>query len=313
MTHAPDRAIRPVDEQPDESWLPFALVDVFAERPLQGNPLAVVDLSERTAEVPDEWFRAVARETNQAETTFVLAGDERATRVLRSFTAAGTEVFGAGHNSLGAWWWLLQTGRVDASAPLTQRIGDSHLPVLVEDDGALRLVHDSPTYGALVDPQTLAAVLGLGGASVLADPAPQVVDTGAAHVMLLVADRESLDQADPDLAALAQLTVAHGAEGAYLAWIDADAARPTTHTRFFNPAMGLDEDIATGTAAGPLGAWLRHAGRIAGDELIIVQGESLGRPSRIRVTLGSDSTPSVIGGARLAATGLLVAPWTNGA
>lgn len=313
MTHAPTRAMRLVDERPHESWVPFALVDVFAERPLQGNPLAVVDLSEWTAKVPDAWFRAVARETNQAETTFVLAGDGRATRMLRSFTAAGVEVFGAGHNSLGAWWWLLQTGRVDPSAALTQRVGDSDLPVLVEDDGELRLVHDAPTFGALVDPRALAGVLGLGGASVLADPAPQVVDTGAAHVMLLVADRETLDLAEPDLAALARLTVAHGAEGAYLAWIDADVAHPTAHTRFFNPAMGLDEDIATGTAAGPLGAWLRRSGRFAGDELIIVQGESLGRPSRIRVTLDSDSTPSVIGGARLAASGLLVAPRVNGA
>jgi trans-2,3-dihydro-3-hydroxyanthranilate isomerase len=79
---------------------PFALVDVFAEAPLGGNPLAVVAGPPAEALLP-----RIAREFHQSETTFVMrptraAADWR----LRSFTAAGVEVFGAGHNALGAWW-----------------------------------------------------------------------------------------------------------------------------------------------------------------------------------------------------------------
>ncbi|WP_448612323.1 PhzF family phenazine biosynthesis protein [Geodermatophilus sp. URMC 60] len=92
--------------------VPFAIVDVFGTDPLTGNPVAVVDLAGVDAPEPQQvlWMQAVAREFNQAETTFVLPPtDERAHRRLRSFTAAGVEVFGAGHNALGAWWWLVHS------------------------------------------------------------------------------------------------------------------------------------------------------------------------------------------------------------
>ena len=82
----------------------FALVDVFSDRPLAGNPLAVVPDADH---VDEAVMPRIAKEFNQSETTFLVAptmagADNR----LRSFTPAGVEVFGAGHNALGAWWWL---------------------------------------------------------------------------------------------------------------------------------------------------------------------------------------------------------------
>lgn len=79
--------------------VPFAVVDVFADAPLVGNALAVVTDAEGLEE---SVMRAVAREFNQSETTFVLpATQPGATWRLRSFTPAGAEVVGAGHNALG--------------------------------------------------------------------------------------------------------------------------------------------------------------------------------------------------------------------
>jgi len=110
--------------------IPFSLVDVFAERPLTGNPLAVVP----QAEILDESeMTQIAAEFNQAETTFVLPSrTDDADRRLRSFTAAGHEVFGAGHNSLGAWWWLAESGQLplsDGPNKFIQEIGDDLLPL----------------------------------------------------------------------------------------------------------------------------------------------------------------------------------------
>jgi Phenazine biosynthesis-like protein len=91
--------------------VPFAVVDVFADAPLVGNALAVVTDAEGLEE---SVMRAVAREFNQSETTFVLpATQPGATWRLRSFTPAGAEVVGAGHNALGAWWWLATAGRLE--------------------------------------------------------------------------------------------------------------------------------------------------------------------------------------------------------
>src|SRR5689334_16869068 len=81
----------------------FHLVDVFADEPLAGNPLAVVPDADALDEAV---MRRIAREFNQTETTFLLAPSlPDADWRLRCFTPGGVEVFGAGHNALGAWWW----------------------------------------------------------------------------------------------------------------------------------------------------------------------------------------------------------------
>ncbi|MFJ2652023.1 PhzF family phenazine biosynthesis protein [Streptomyces sp. NPDC087420] len=173
----------------DRGTLPFALVDVFGEAALTGNPLGVVDLTAWEEPVDEEWLREVARELRQSETTFVLPGRKGAVRALRSFTAGGVEVTGAGHNALGAWWWLLENGRVERPAPgagpLVQWIGGRELPVLVREDGALALRQAPARLGAVVqDVAGPTEAVGLAPADIGARPAPRVVDTGAAHLIV---------------------------------------------------------------------------------------------------------------------------------
>jgi PhzF family phenazine biosynthesis protein len=95
--------------------IPFYLVDVFTSTPFSGNPLAIVTEAD---DFDTALMQRIAREFNQTETTFVLrptlAGAEWR---LRSFTAVGTEVFGVGHNALGAWWWLAESGRLRLDSP----------------------------------------------------------------------------------------------------------------------------------------------------------------------------------------------------
>jgi PhzF family phenazine biosynthesis protein len=90
---------------PDEGSGRFHFVDVFAVEPLTRQfPLEVV---EDAVDLTVDQLQRIAREFNQSETTFILPPTRPdADWRLRSFTAAGVEVFGAGgHNSLGAWWW----------------------------------------------------------------------------------------------------------------------------------------------------------------------------------------------------------------
>src|SRR5690242_3237068 len=92
--------------------VPFYFVDVFASQPLAGNPLSLVPDAD---DLDLAQMRAVAREFNQSETTFLLRPSvPGATVRLRSFTPAGAEVGGAGHNALGAWVWLEAAGRLSA-------------------------------------------------------------------------------------------------------------------------------------------------------------------------------------------------------
>lgn len=117
----------------------FAWVDVFATTPLTGNPLPVGP----DADGLDEALMvAIAKEFNQSETTFIFRPTLPGACVrLRSFTPTGAEVTGAGHNRLGAWWWLAQRGQITASDNgLAQQLGTEVLPVRLIGDQHLERV-----------------------------------------------------------------------------------------------------------------------------------------------------------------------------
>lgn len=272
--------------------LPFLFVDVFASRPLTGNPLALVPDADGLAE---ERMRAIAREFNQSETTFVLSpllpgADHR----LRSFTPTGAEVAGAGHNALGAWLWLALSGKLtvgDGGTEFAQEIGGRVLPLRVERGpaGAMTVSMDQaePRFGAEVaDRSELAAALGLEDGDLDEGATAQVVDTGAGHLMVPLRDRAAVDRAVPDAARLGAALRQVGGEGCYLFAVgEAGGDGAAAYTRFFNPTMGIREDPATGTAAGPLGALLVARRAAAEGTFFIEQGHLLGRPSRIRITV----------------------------
>ena len=268
--------------------IPFHLVDVFAEEPLAGNPLAVVPDADGLDEA---LLRRIARELNQSETTFLLAPTAPgAAARLRSFTPAGAEVSGAGHNALGAWWWLAETGRLGPlgdGLALAQELGGRVLPVAVEARAG-RLLSIGLTQGepqALAEhpePAALAAALGLNGDDLL--PGARVVSTGAAHLLVQARGRAAVAAADPDAARLLAELRRAGGQGCYLYSLDPIDPSATAHARFFNPTVGLWEDPATGSAAGPL-AWHLASRGLASGEVVVEQGHALGRPSRMAVRL----------------------------
>jgi trans-2,3-dihydro-3-hydroxyanthranilate isomerase len=263
----------------------FFFVDVFADRPLTGNPVVIVPDAD---DLTEERMGALAREFNQSETTFVMRpGRPGADRRLRSFTPIGAEVFGAGHNALGAWLWLAADGRLPAGrTEFVQQIGDDLLPVRVTA-ATVSMDQSPPRFGARVtDRAALAAALALEEAD-LGDA--RVVSTGAAHLLVPVGTRAAVDRAAPDAQRLTPLLSGAGAEGCYLYSLEADIP----YARFFNPTKGISEDPATGTAAGPLAALLVRTGLKPSGTLVIAQGHRLGRPSRIEVTVdGSRVTVS---------------------
>ncbi|MBZ5725273.1 MAG: PhzF family phenazine biosynthesis protein [Acidobacteriia bacterium] len=274
-------------------WIPFYLVDVFAREPLAGNPLAVVP---DAARLDTATMASVAREFNQSETTFLLpATRDGADWRLRSFTAAGTEVFGAGHNSLGAWWWLAEAGRLplgESGGSFVQEIGDRLLPVDVTCEGgrlvSVGLTQTAPVFGRICDaPAALAAALGVEAADFATGRLPiQVVSTGAAHMLAPMRDRAAIARARPDSARLAAVLRAHGAQGCYLFSLDPLAPGAVAHARFFNPVEGIPEDAATGSAAGPLACHLAAHGVVEdGSTVAIEQGYEMGRPSVIEVRI----------------------------
>jgi trans-2,3-dihydro-3-hydroxyanthranilate isomerase len=285
-----------------EDRVSFFLVDVFSDQPLEGNPVAVVP---DAARLEESTMQRIAREFNQSETTFLLPPTRTgADWQLRSFTPAGEEALGAGHNTLGAWWWLADSGKValePSGGRFTQEIGDSLLPVDVICEAgrliSIGMTQAAPEFGKrLGDFTELAAALGLAPTDFDAKGLPiQVVSTGAPHLLIPLRNRDAVDRACPDFARLRQILHSLDGEGCYLFSRDPVLSSSAAYARFFNPILGITEDAATGTAAGPLASQLVAHQIVEGrTTLVIEQGHAMGRPSRIRVSV-SGKTVQVSG------------------
>jgi trans-2,3-dihydro-3-hydroxyanthranilate isomerase len=269
----------------------FSFVDVFADEPLTGNPLAVVGDAQR---LDESAMQSIAREFNQAETTFLFPPrSNRNNWRLRSFTASGQEVFGAGHNALGAWWWLAESGALELCGGLNsfiQEIGDHRLPVEVRWDGqrvlSVTLTQTAPASGEICeDMDNLARSLGLEQADLFQELFPaQVISTGAAHLLVPVRTRQAVDRARPDSQLLAKTLQLVGGQGCYIFCLDTVSPNSSAYARFFNPTAGIVEDSATGSAAGPLACQLMARGIVGyGETIAIEQGYGMGRPSLLNV------------------------------
>jgi PhzF family phenazine biosynthesis protein len=281
------------------------LIDVFADAPLTGNPLAVVQNADGLS---SEQMRQIAGEFNQAETTFILQST-RADLRLRSFTASGAEVFGAGHNALGAWLWLGEhgdLGPLEVPRSFSQEIRGDVLPIEMERvDGRVygRMRQASlRLYDPLEEVGPLAQSLALADSDILTEPKPRPAHTGAAHLMVRVLNAGTVDKARPQADRLLAVLKRTQAEGCYIYAFN-DHAPETAFARFFNPTVGLWEDAATGTAAGPLAAYLASEGRLKNNQLAIEQGTKMGRRSILRVRITPD--PELSGAGIVVLRGLI--------
>lgn len=288
----------------------FSWVDVFADAPLRGNPLPVVPDADH---LPVDVLQAIALEFNQSETTFLTRPSIPGADVrLRSFTPGGDEVGGAGHNALGAWIWLALSGRLDpARTAFLSQIGEALIDVTIgtAPDGRVRvtLQQSAPAFlHAVDDPRALAESLGLDAGALVDRWRPEVVSTGAEHLLVRVRDAASVDASEPDRQSLRRLLAEYGAEGCYVYALDhSPGTDAVAYARFFNPTVGIVEDPATGTAAGPLAALLVRDGvAVGGEPIRIEQGTKLGRQSILTLVV-EDHRVLISGSGIIAAEGTL--------
>ena len=273
----------------------FVIVDVFTDQPLTGNPLAVFPDAEN---LDATQMQSIAREFNFSETTFVMpARDAKTDWRLRCFSPTA-EVFGAGHNALGAWWVLAAEGvvRPDKEIVTTwQELGDRVLPVEIyfQDDRPLRvaMTQDKPHFGdTLTDLESLAKAVGLTVSDLnVHGLKPQAVSTGATHLLTPVNDLAALSRVQINADELIKVARPLGCQGCYLFSRETIDQNSAAHARAFFPGIGITEDPATGSAAGPLGAYLASHKLISEDTwTVIEQGDEMRRSSRIEVRVTGD-------------------------
>ena len=273
----------------------YLQLDVFTDRQFGGNQLAV--FPDATGMAPEE-MQAIAREMNFSESTFVLSSTEAsALRRVRIFTPA-TELPFAGHPVIGTTWALAHEGVIrEADAmPVILQLGVGNLPVeLLFEERAASFVwmhQPIPSFSAWAGEQTaLAAALGVDSAD-LDDTLPiELGSAGVPFIYLPLRSTSALAKARPSPDLLKVLGDSSAHLGIYLFVFQREDG-PSVRSRMFAPGMGVSEDAATGSAAGPLGAYLLRHGSLrldaGGDaRLRIAQGIEMGRASYITVNVTS--------------------------
>lgn len=247
--------------------LRFVVVDVFTDRPLHGNQLAVFTDARG---LDSETMQALALEIGFSETAFVLPPETGGTVRVRIFTPVRELPF-AGHPVLGTAWVLaapLQRGVVELET------GSGIVPVELErdDSGSIafgRMAQPVPLVEPYPDPDALLGALGVEGSRLPVE----TYDNGVQHTFVAVGSPAEVTALRPDFASLAELGVyANCFAGSGVAWT----------TRMFAPSAGVREDPATGSAAGPLACHLCRHGLVEwGAEIEISQGDEIGRPSTL--------------------------------
>ena len=246
----------------------FVIVDVFTDVSFAGNQLGVFT---NGGGLSDTEMQMLARELNFSETTFVLPPEGDADIRMRIFTPARELPF-AGHPTLGTAFAVagpLQKVvlRIETAAGV--------VPVTLEREGA-RIVfgwmeQPIPSVEPVTDPGALFAALGVSGSALPVER----YDNGVQHLFVTLESEAEVAALKPDMRLLA--------EASGVAGVSCFCATGTrVKTRMFAPELGVGEDPATGSAAGPLAVHLARHGRIVwGDEIVISQGAEIGRPSTL--------------------------------
>lgn len=271
--------------------LEYYVLDVFSNKSYKGNPLSVVFTN---GNLGLEVYQNIAKEFGYSETSFVYYSSAQKALTVRSFTPTGIEIEGAGHNLLGAVCGALlkqipifhEQNESDrfvimkhSPIKLTVRFDlDTQYPIVQMHQKPVFIIQEIPTY-------KIAVALGLKIEDLdVNDFVPTIVKTEVAHTMVPIKNSEILNNCVPDNKLLIEISKEYRFEGFYCFTTSKQDQENIAEARFFNPIIGINEDPATGTAAGPLIGFLtKKKYTQPNKEYKILQGVKLNQPSLIEV------------------------------
>jgi trans-2,3-dihydro-3-hydroxyanthranilate isomerase len=246
----------------------YVVADVFTDVPLQGNQVAVFEDAEG---LDGELMQRAARELNLSETVFVLPADDGECEArIRIFTPA-LELPFAGHPVLGTAYVVGGGLGLDV---VRLRCAQGVVPVtLTRSEGAIsygEMEQPVPTWTAFEHAAEVLAAVGVQRSELPVE----VYDNGVRHTYVCLPDEAAVAALAPDIGALGRF----GAVG--VSCFAAQGAR--VKTRMFGPGLGVAEDPATGSAAGPLAVHLARHGLVGfGERVEVLQGAEIGRASTL--------------------------------
>lgn len=269
----------------------FYIADAFATDLFGGNPAGVIFLQEED-DFPEEAFCVkVAAELRYSETVFVKRIDKKIFE-MRYFTSTN-EVDLCGHATIAAFGVMQQESMVEKEGDYVCRTKAGVLEIQIKD-GRVFMDMAKPRLLKKIEKteelEKIYQVLGLNYHEQMEKGLalkPQIITTGLPDIMLPVVDRMALDQIEPDMKALSELSRYYEVVGVHAFTVDCGDI--TCHARNFAPLYGIMEEAATGTSNGALTYYLYLNGKLGSfDKALYIQGEKMGRASEIYATFEID-------------------------
>lgn len=281
---------------------PFMQIDAFTDRPLEGNPCAVVFDAD---DLDDAAMLTIAREMNLSETAFVRRSDA-ADFGVRYFTPA-EEIPMAGHPTIATSFALVESGRLRLAGEVTPLMLELKVgPIRVDihaDGGRVRhvvMTQKKPRFLASYAAEEVMPVFGLTADDLLPGAAIRTVSTGTPQLMIPVRDHDALRRAWPQAAPYRELRARGDFFSPHLFCLGGATPEGRTFARHFGTPPDTAEDPFTGSATGGMAAYLWHYGLVDSPTFIAEQGHWMGRPGRatVEVVGPADDIETVrIGGA----------------
>lgn len=270
--------------------LRFLQVDAFTDVPFGGNPATIILGADNLSE---EQILKISKEFNVREIVFV-SGSYSADFHLRYMSPKGEFAF-SGHATVAAFHALVEVGLIEVvedvkMVTLETKSGILQVEIVKNEQTGvpeIQITHERPQFLATYDSKEYAEALGLTLADIMSLYPIQTVSTGIPNLMVPVTSLDALKRVKPDWSLIHKLS----AEADYLAievfTKDALDVTSDAHARHFAPALGVEEDPVTGSAAGGLGSYLIHYGIISSSNtvstIVIEQGHFMDRPGKVIV------------------------------
>lgn len=275
-----------------------AFTNASSEDCIGGNPAGLVlNADQYTADQK----LMIAKNLGLSETAFV-SKSEVADFKLDFFTPT-RQIAHCGHATIAAFSYLEQSGLIPQKNTSKETI-DGIRKVMIDGDLAY-MEQLKPTYQNLEDEQeAILQALGLTNSSIIASP--QLVNTGNAFVVVGIESMEVLSNLNVNQDAISRISETLDLIGFYVFSLETNLANHDASTRMFAPRFGIEEESATGMAAGPLACYLHDILKIDKSNFKIEQGYAMttASPSVIDVKLSCDNgtiTSLIAGGSAVIA------------
>ncbi|MBB6603008.1 PhzF family phenazine biosynthesis protein [Bacillus pumilus] len=274
-------------------------VDAFTTEKFGGNAAGVVLDGDLLTE--DE-MQNIAKELNLPESVFLLPAHDKEADYRTKYFTPTDEVNFCGHATVGLTWLLateLGLAKEKTGVVLETKIGN--VPVVWHEENGkvidVEMTQVAPkTRDFMIDLEELSDMLGISSDRIDPSYPIKLANTGNWHLLVPMKTQKDIDQAAPNLAALGKMNKEQNITTTHL-YTFHTTKECDLYTRDFAPGIGIPEDPVTGAANGALAGYLYLEGIISQQEIThlnIAQGDAIGRPGILRITVIPNESKPVI-------------------